>query len=166
MLSEVFRSSWANAVQLGALPLSVLGVLLTWIEVRKPVLAARITNLLLEAGRIRFPGRPVQGTGIVALQLFTLVHVVAFVAFWVWFLAIGASALPSAPLGRVAWVLVALVFPVGMAFLFVRVIAMVLRVLSSYSRGRPLGALGLLLAVVGIIAEVYQVATIFASPSD
>lgn len=160
-MTSILRESWSNAVQIGALPLTVLGVVMAWIEVRRPPLAARVTSVLLEMGRIRFGGLPVQGTGKMALRLFTLVHATVLVAFWVWFVLVGAAALRTSPFHRLAWGVVALVLPVGAAFLFVRAISWLLRGLASFCRGRAFGAMGLLLAVIGLMAELYQVAVLF-----
>jgi hypothetical protein len=159
MLNSLFRDSWADGVQLVSFPLEVIGLLLAWIEVRRPRVAARITELLIEigrTGRFFYTNRDIEP---LALRLFTLFHLVVLVAFWLSLLVVDWH-LPADPLPRLAVLIIALALPVTSASVLLRLTAGVLGVLSRFSGGRALGALGFLLACVGVLGEAYQVVSL------
>jgi fatty acid desaturase len=156
----LLRQAWADNIQVGAVPLEVVGLVLAWIEVRNPPLAARITRLLVRTGQVRYFGYPREGGDPVAVRIFTVLHAIALVAFWAWFLT-GHWQLPVNRVVGLVELLIALVFPIAAASLLLRGLAYVLTALTRFSGGRALGAFGLVLATLGMLGSAYQVATLW-----
>lgn len=159
----MFQQAWANAVQLISLPLEILGLLLAWTEVMRPVRAQRITEVLLALGRIRFPAEGIGSVGRLAWRLFIAIELALMAIAWLLVFSFVENLVPARTPLRVLSVLGLAIGPIVGSILLFRSVAWSLTRLDVVSNGRPLGAFGLLLAAVGTAGEVYQVAVLVYS---
>lgn len=155
---DALSQVWASRIQIVSLPFTVIGVLLAWIEVRHPDLAARLSAAITAMGDITGSGLP--SLEPMAIRWFPRMLVSALVLFHLWFIWVGWGTVPQERGLRVLWVLAVIVAPIILADLFTRLLRTMMRRLHSMSNGRGLGALGLILAVVGLSGELYQVAVL------
>lgn len=157
----------ADLVQLISLPLESVGLALAFVELRTPALADRIESAIDSVER--------KLLGVVSLDTlqglvwpFALFGIALVAAT---FLHYGLSIEIFTPSHGVSlpWAIVLAVFWLGggvlaaiLLFLLpVVALGTALRTIDRYARGRALGGLGLLLSVLGLLGEVYQVLTMF-----
>jgi hypothetical protein len=151
----MFDEELANELQFITFALEVLGVTLAFIEIKYPALADKIERFIRDSehavrrlGERLTDGRLIEWT----MTIFIIVFFLSLADWWdlytlPWFV----------------WVIFGIVYAVVGLIFGLFLIEELIKFLNHSSNGRALGALGIALAMLGLIGDLIQIYIIFIS---
>ncbi|MDH5379832.1 MAG: hypothetical protein OEW75_03210 [Cyclobacteriaceae bacterium] len=158
-----FNETASNYLQFVTMVLEIVGITLAYIEIRYKPLAKRTENWILRLeDKIKdFAWKVVRNN--MFSTLITLFVIVIFFFEVPYFAGFYDKILPAG-MKSIQDIFYWLTFPIVLLFflgLFVIFLSEFIAWLNRFSGGHAIGALGVVVTLVGLIGEVYQVLTIF-----
>ena len=152
-MSEIFTLS--NEIQLATFILEILGVTLAFIEIRFPYKADRIERRIRRSEDwVRNLGEKITNNRLTEWTM-TAFIIVFFLSMSDWW---GLWELPTA-----VWIVFSVIYFVVGTIFGLYIIEEVIKILNHQSNGRALGALGVILAILGLAGEIVQMYLNFTS---
>jgi hypothetical protein len=165
----LFSRSWSESVQIMSLVLESLGLLLAWIEVLKPALAGKITDIIYELAEFKFYTDESAREISFPWKLFICTEFITMGVVWLE-ISLNLTAIldflsdPSAFISfiyKLIFIPIAVLVPIIVPLLLIRVVRGITCFLSVLSNGKPIGLMGIMLALLGMVGEIYQAIEMF-----
>lgn len=164
---DFFNNDTANSVQLISMPIESIGFMLTFIEVIKPDIADKIENFIdrAEIQSLSLYKKHLNKLGAFLQNGKLILAMMIFAVAW---LAVGIYRtiydLSFEQISQIFWIvsfpLIVLSFVLVYGIL-VSSLNSLIKFLNTFSNGKALGSIGLILAFLGLCGEIYQVLTLF-----